>query len=273
MTQIDVINGKKYALENGAKIYFEEYGAGEPLVLLHGGTLTGRVNWEPYIPAFSQHFRLIIPDSRGHGRSDNPCEELSYQLMAEDMTALCQTLGLEKPLICGYSDGGQIALEIGIRYPQLAKGLIIAAASYRFSEAYFEVFKIIGFERPGEVNLEQTRQVYPDMLTMWQQIHTEVYGPEYWRTLLKQISKLWLTPLEYIQEDLKKITAPTLILFGDRDRLFSVEQAVEMYKMIPNAELAVAPNSGHFFGLENPKIFADICLDFLLRHTGDVEQN
>ena len=84
---------------------------------------------------------------------------------------------------------------------------------------------------------------------------------------------MWLTPLEYTEEDLKKITAPTLILFGDRDRLFSVDQAVEMYQLIPNAELAVAPNCGHFFGLENPDLFANICLDFLLRHANDVEHN
>lgn len=273
MTKTDVINEGKYAQANGAKIYYEEYGVGEPLILIHGGTLTGRVNWEAYIPVFSLHFRLIIPDSRGHGRTDNPSRELSYRLMADDMTAFCQALALEKPLICGYSDGGQIALKLGMHYPQLAKGLIVAAASYRFSEACFEVLRGLGFERPGEVNLEQTQQVRPELLTLWQQAHAEVYGAEYWRTLLKQISRMWLTPLEYTEEDLKKIIVPTLILFGDRDRLLSVEQAVEMYKMIPNAELAVAPNSGHFFSLENPELFAKICLDFLLRHRGQVEQN
>ena len=273
MTQTDVINEGKYTQANGAKIYYEEYGAGEPLILVHGGTLTGKVNWEAYIATFSQHFRVIIPDSRGHGRTDNPKGELNYRLMADDMAAFCQASALEKPLICGYSDGGQIALELGMRYAQLAKGLIVAAASYRFSEAYFEVFKGLGFEKPGEVNLEQTQQVYPELLAMWQQLHTEVYGPDYWKTLLKQISKMWLTPLEYTEEKLKKITAPTLILFGDRDLLFSVEQAVEMYRMIPNTELAIAPNSNHFFALENPELFANICLDFLLRHTSDVEQN
>jgi len=273
MTKTDVINEGKYAQANGAKIYYEEYGAGEPLILIHGGTLTGRANWEAYIPAFSSHFRLIILDSRGHGRTDNPSGELSYRQMADDMAAFCQALALEKPLICGYSDGGQIALELGMRYPQLAKELIVAAASYRFSEAYFEAFEALGFERPGEVNLERTQQVWPRLVTLCQQVHTEVYGPEYWRTLLKQLSRMWLTPLEHTEEDLKKITVPTLILLGDRDRFFSVEQAVEMYRMIPNAELAVAPNSGHSFGLANPELFANICLDFLLRHTSDVEQN
>ena len=103
-----------YVEANGLKIYYEEYGSGEPLVLIHGGTVNSSM-WETQVPVFAQHFRVITPDSRGHGRTDNPRGELSYRLMAEDAAAFIKALGLTKPLICGYSDGGQITLEIGMR--------------------------------------------------------------------------------------------------------------------------------------------------------------
>ena len=112
----------QYARANGLKMYYEERGSGPPLILLHGGTATSSM-WEPQIPFFIQHFRVITPDSRGHGKTNNPTGEFSYRLMADDVVGFIQGLGLTKPLICGYSDGGQIVLEIGMRYPGLAGGV------------------------------------------------------------------------------------------------------------------------------------------------------
>ena len=111
---------------NGLEIYYEEYGGGEPLLLLHGGTLSSR-SWQAHAPAFAQHFRVIAPDSRGHGRTRNPTDELSYRLMADDLAAFVQALGLNKPLLCGFSDGAQIAMEFGMHYPDLAKALVAGA--------------------------------------------------------------------------------------------------------------------------------------------------
>jgi pimeloyl-ACP methyl ester carboxylesterase len=116
-----------YVNANGLDVYYEEVDAGAPLILLHGGTVTS-ARWQPQLPAFARHFRVITPDSRGHGRTNNPAGVLSYRLMADDMAALVQALGLDAPLICGYSDGGQIALEIGMRYPDLAAALVVGGA-------------------------------------------------------------------------------------------------------------------------------------------------
>ena len=117
-----------YVQANDLNIHYERRGVGEPLILLHGGTLTGKM-WEPYLPALSQHFEVITPDSRGHGKTDNPAQTLSYRAMADDVAAFIQALGLSQPLISGYSDGGQIALELGMHYPNLVKGLIVGAPS------------------------------------------------------------------------------------------------------------------------------------------------
>ena len=108
-----------YIEANGLRVYYEAHGEGEPLLLVHGGIATSR-SWAAHLPAFTEHFRVFAPDSRGHGRTDNPAGELDYRVMADDLAALIAALGLQWPLVLGYSDGGQVALELGIRYPGLA---------------------------------------------------------------------------------------------------------------------------------------------------------
>jgi len=114
------------------------------------------------------HFRVITPDSRGHGRTVNPARELSYSTMADDLAAFIQALGLEKPFIFGYSDGGQTALDFGMRYPDLAKALVIGAAWYRFSEEYQNALKNAGYEGPGLLNFEVIgKKTPPDWLSVY----------------------------------------------------------------------------------------------------------
>src|SRR3954463_6055291 len=112
---------------NGARLYCDDRGAGPPIVLIHAG-LISRAIWEPLLPALIDDFRVITPDSRGHGRSTNPSGELSYGQIAADVAALITALELDRPVVGGYSDGGQVALEIGARHPEAAGGFIIGAA-------------------------------------------------------------------------------------------------------------------------------------------------
>lgn len=120
---------------NGVNMYYEVHGQGEPLLLIHGGTVTADW-WQPYLSGFAEHYRVITPDIRGHGRSDNPTGTMSYRLLADDMAAFVRTLDIHKPLIAGYSDGGQIALEIGMRYPDLPQALIVGGAWFKFTPTY-----------------------------------------------------------------------------------------------------------------------------------------
>lgn len=118
-----------YVSANGLDIYCEECSSGQPLILLHGGTVTHKM-WEPWLPVFAPHFRVITPDSRGHGKTNNPSGPIHYRQMAEDVAALIQALDLTRPAVFGYSDGGQIALELAMRCPGLASTLVIGAAWY-----------------------------------------------------------------------------------------------------------------------------------------------
>jgi pimeloyl-ACP methyl ester carboxylesterase len=181
MAQTDITSAQQgqYVQVNGLNMYYEEYGSREPLILLHGGTITSHM-WQSHIPSFAQHFRVIAPDSRGHGRTNNPTGELSYRLMADDVAAFIQTLGLTKPLICGYSDGGQIALEIGMRYPNLTKALAIGAASHKLSETFLNSLKALGFEGPGVVNIEQAQRTVPNLVKLWETEHPRIDDSDYW---------------------------------------------------------------------------------------------
>lgn len=258
-----------YVQANGLEIYYDEVGAGEPLLLLHGGTLTAS-SWRAHGQAFAQHYRVIMPDSRGHGRTRNPAGALSYRLMADDMVAFVQALGLDKPLICGFSDGGQIALEVGMRYPALAKALVVIGAFYKFSEQYCNTIRGWGIAGPGVVDLEQVQKAVPSLVKLWQTEHAPLGGSDAWQTLLVQISTLWWMPLAYTEQDFQQITDPTLIMIGDRDEFVPTEEAVEMYRFIPQAELAILPHTTHGGAVSgasgvNP-LFMDIVFDFFLRH-------
>lgn len=268
MTQTDGILPEpgRYIQVNGLNLYYEEYGYGRPLILLHGGTGTSQT-WQPFLSTFGLHFRVFTPDSRAHGRTNNPAGTLSYRLMAEDLAALIHALNLTKPLICGYSDGGQIALELGMNYPGLSGALVVGAAWYKFSPTYLDAMKSAGFERRGEVNFEHIQKQSPEWVEEMKRDHISTTDPDYWKLLLKQISSMWWTPLHYTVDDFHRITEPMLILLGDRDGIVELQQAVEEYQLIPNAELAIIPNATHFTAVNELSI--SIVLEFLLRHTPD----
>lgn len=256
-------------MANGLEMYYEEVGTGLPLILLHGGTAIGS-SWRPHLAALEKHFRVIMPDSRAHGRTNNPGGKLSYRTMADDFAAFAQALGLTKPFIFGYSDGGQTALEIGMRHPDLAGALVIGGATYQFSQLYYDTVNSFSFITNGLVDTEAIERDEPEWAESLKTEHAQPADPDKWKTLLEQITPLWLTPLDYSLDDLRKITAPTLILVGDRDEGVPVEQAVEMYRTIPQAELAVLPNADHgsagwLDGGPNP-LFTQAVAAFLLRH-------
>ena len=254
----------RYARVNDLNIYYEEYGRGEPLVLVHGGTVDARKMWEKQVPTLSRHFKVIAPDSRGHGKTDNPAGEISYRLIADDVVGLIHALGLGHPMICGYSDGGQICLEIGMNYPDAATSLIVGAAINHLSNDFLKTMREAGVESPGVVDLEQFEKARPQLVSRLRQL-SPAHGPDYWKTYVTQMSKVWLTPLNYNAEDYAKITARTLILLGDKDDSTPLEEAVEMFRLIPNAELAVLPGSEHQLVWSRAELFNSIVLDFFQR--------
>lgn len=257
---------------NNLDIYYETEGQGEPLLLIHGGT-SNLSMWRQHIPRFAEHFQVIAPDSRGHGRTERGADAWSYRLMAEDMAALINVLGLQKPLVCGYSDGGQIALELAMNYPGLAKAYVVGGAAIEWQDKYFEALKSFGMVRPGEVDIEFLEKNQPELVQYLRDKHDMFQGQDYWKTYMADLSRLWLAPLHYSPADLARILDPILILLGDRDEGSDVEQAVKMYRLIPNSELALVPGADHYFFQKKIDIYMQLTLDFLSRQSETTKPN
>jgi pimeloyl-ACP methyl ester carboxylesterase len=248
---------------NGLNMYYEEHGEGEPLILLHGGTIS-QTSWSQHVPILQKRYHVITPDMRGHGKTDNPYQMFSYRAMADDINAFIDALNLHKPHICGFSDGGQVALELAMNYPNQLSTLMMTGVFSSFSESYLKDIKNSGFLGPGKVDTELTiansSKWYIDMLRS-----AHAPGPDYWKTLLYQLSFMWYTPLNYSDADLRRVVVPTLVMCGDRDEPMPVEQAVEFYRMIPGSEMFVSPGCHHAYPLTRPEFFCEVITDFITR--------
>src|SRR5216110_2471884 len=126
----DVKGSGQYAEVNGINLYYETHGAGRPLVLLHGGLASGEM-FGPVLPALAGRHRVITVDLQGHGRTADIDRPIDTRLMADDIAALIDHLGLDKPDLVGYSLGGAVAFFTAVKYPQKVGKLVMASANIR----------------------------------------------------------------------------------------------------------------------------------------------
>ena len=261
-------NPGTYVQVNGLRMYYESYGEGIPIILLHGGLETCRM-WALVVPALSKYYRVITPDSRGHGHTDPSLEPVTFPLMVEDFFQFIEVLGLDRPFVVGYSDGGQIAKLMAINHPGLARGYMIGGIFNSMTAEWRGLMQgMLGFEGPGKVDIERVAQQNPEAVRDLQEKHGSCHEKDYWKTLLVQSSQRWWSPVELTQTDFAKITDPTLFWCGDRDVFCPPEQSLEMYRMVKGAELAVVPNADHFTMMQQIDISNMILLNFMKRVIG-----
>lgn len=263
-----------YVPANGVQMYYEVAGAGEPLLLLHGGATTS-ASWPDDILIFSQQFRVFAVDLRGQGRTVNPTGEPSVAVMAEDVLAFCAALGLRQPFICGHSDGGNVALELAVRHAALPRALVLsglASSSASGAAGYASLVKqyLSSSRLPAPQDLARLGQGLPDLVNSLRTLRDAFQRPESLKSLVTQTVQTWNAPLGYQPEELKLVTAPALVLVGDRDELLPIEEAVALYRALPQsprgAELAVVPNTGHGFS----PYMRSLAFDFLRRQRDSV---
>lgn len=241
-------------------IHYTERGSGPPMVLVHGGLATAEISWnEAHVARMAASFRVVMPDSRGHGKTTNPGGTLSYPQMADDVVAFSEALGLVKPVVVGYSDGGQIGIELGLRHPGFARALVLGGTVTELTPAYLELLAKMGITRVGEADVETMRATFGDDLfdTMVVRAHAD------WRTFVKEIATLWITLPTYSKDMLAKIATPCLVICGDRDPP-CLDAALPLVRALQRAELAVVPHSRH--GAASKPMFWANVLDFLQRH-------
>jgi pimeloyl-ACP methyl ester carboxylesterase len=211
-----------------------------------------------HIGLFAEHFRVISPDLRGHGRTVNrDGGKLSYSQMADDMLAFLDVLGLSRPALCGFSMGASVATIMAIRKPDVVRALVNHAGYDVFNQnpqapVFMTCRKVFG-GRPDATKSDPVavERFFNEhgmgrFLDCLKADLDGAQGAGAWKTLLGNIFDAFASPAPYALEDFRKITAPTMILTGDRDMTCTVEEAVQAFRLLPTGELAILPDEGHF---------------------------
>ncbi len=219
---------------NGIELYFETEGDGEPLLLLHG--MTGcHEDWE-YAgrKEFLRDHRLIVPDARGHGRSTNPGKTITHRQCAHDMLALLDHLDIRRCQAIGVSMGGNTLLHMATLQPERIESMVVVSATMRFLEQARSIMRAFPVENQPASEWETMRRRHKhgdaQIVALWEQCRA-----------LKDSHD----DMNFTTKELALISASTLTVYGDRDPLYPVEMAVEMYRAIPHAALWVVPGGGH----------------------------
>ena len=240
------------------QLYYEEHGAGEPLVLLNGALDTIEADWGKHLPVFAARYRVLAYDHRGHGRTNNPAARFSgYDELADDLARLLDTLGIARAHFCGFSDGAITLFSFALRRPERVRSLILAGAQYTNDERTLSMLDRMTPER-----IEQRQASWAAELA---QLHDTHQGPGYWKKLLRQMSPIWRVQPDFTLAQLGQIAAPTLLIAGERDNFGHLDQQVAMRRALANAELCIAPVAGHFVMNDQPELFRLVALDFLQR--------
>jgi len=254
-----------YAQVNGLRMYYEAYGEGIPVILLHGGLETCQM-WAPIIPTLTKSYRVFTPDTRGHGRTDNQSGEFSFPLLAQDIALFIDALGLQDPLVVGYSGGGQTALHMAMIYPGLVRGYMIGAIFNSMTMEWRQMMQgFLGFEGSGIVDFDRVIQTDAELVRSLEEKHDVFHEPGYWKSLLTQASQAWWEPPIHSSADFAKISDPVLFWCGDRDVFCPPEQSLDMCRMVNKAELAIIPNADHFTMAGQFDVAAMILLNFIKR--------
>lgn len=223
--------GKTF-MHDGIRLYYEVYGAGEPLLLIHGNG-ESIASFSAQIDYFRRHYRVIAMDSRDHGQSADSPGKLTYEKMADDQAALLDFLQSPPADVLGWSDGGIEALLLGIRHPAKVKKIASMAANLDPKGAYPEVIAMAKSQLDSiPPNVRETAQGKRDL----------------------KVGQLVLDEPHIDPRSLEKITAPALVLAADHDLIID-EHTLQIYHHIPNSQLCIFPNATHIVPFDDPALF------------------
>jgi len=237
----------RYVQLGAVKTWYDEHGAGEPLVLLHGGLVDAR--WfEPNLGPLAERFHVYTPERRGQGHTPDVDGPITYQLMADDTIAFLDEVVRQPADLVGHSDGAFVAMLVAMQRPELVKRLVLISGGYDKSgeampDMEFDVEQVTQFLGPayGEVS--------PD-------------GEAHFPVVAAKIGEMSRNEPHLDVSELAKVRQRSLVMFSDDD-LMTLDHAVSMYDALPNAELAVVPGTSHFLTQEKPHLVNSIVLDFL----------
>ena len=265
-----------YVKSNGVNYYYEVSGKGEPLLLLHGGL--GSIDmFEPILPAFSAHRQVIAVDLQGHGRTALGTRKFDLADMGDDMARILDALGYKQVDAIGYSFGGGVAFRLAAQHPQRVRRLVLVSVG--FSDAGFYPELREQQNAVGAALVEQMKET-----PMYKSYVAVAPKPEDFPRLLDAIGGFMRGHYDY-SADVKKLTMPTMIVFGDSD-MYRPEHVVEFYKLLGGGlrdagwgrenmsknRLAILPDQTHYDIFFSPKLVAT-ALPFLDGESGSKTWN
>jgi pimeloyl-ACP methyl ester carboxylesterase len=225
-----------YVQANDAKIYYEVYGKGQPIVLLHGGLFGSTVEYSDFINHFKDSYQVIAISTRGHGKSELGTEPLTLEQRANDAMAVINAVTKDSVIVLGFSDGGYSAYELGAMYPERVKKMIVMGA---------------GEVRPGLREFKFTAKQAQEMdKPFWEQQLKLMPEPNRIEDLFTQVANCY-NNVTVSKDLLSAIKCPVLVMAGDRDGGNPVERVVSAARFIPKSQIAIIPNAGHGCFLEN----------------------
>ena len=248
-------NDGKYLTIHNTRIYYEEYGQGIPLLLLHPG-LGSIENLAGIIPELSRHFRVITPDAPGHGRSEH-ADSLSGELLAEYCSRIIDQLKLDSAYVMGWSMGGNTSLLLAANRPDKIKKVVSGASNSRASGLTRQ-----GRELLKEYTVEAVKEDR-DWLENYQRINPE---PDQWIKFWEDNQKMWQREIKIPDDKLTRINVPVLIIRGDID-MIRLEHSVALFEALRYGQLCVYPNIGHEMPDEKGQMLSKIAIDFFKEET------
>ena len=254
---------KGYAPVNGLKMYYEIYGNGKPVVLLHGAFNTINMAFGQLIPELAKGSKVIAIELQGHGRTADIDRPFSFESMADDVAALLKYLKIDSADIMGYSMGGGVAQQLAIRNPKMVRRLIIISSVYKYEGWSAETRAILPMLTPQMFEGTPIKTDYDSLAP----------DPKHWTQFINKMKQFVTTPYNFGADKIKAIRSPTLIIAGDGDGV-STEHAVEMYRLrgggymvdfgpAPKAQLAIFPGTSHISAMMQTSWLVSMIKPFL----------
>jgi len=240
---------------NNRKLYVEEYGKGTPLILLSGGGLhRSTKDFEKCVPLLSQHYRVILPDTPGQGRSEQT-DSLSYDLLTDFMSQLIDSLNLDSCYVMGLSDGGIVSLLLAERRSDKVKKVIAVGANNGTR----------GFVLPDGFSLDSVKVPSVEGWAVYHKADIEWYNAlepkKDWRKMVANLNLMWYEKEYFANSVYDHINIPVMIVLGDRDDI-SIDHGQEMYRLIKGSQLCILPNTSHEVFAEQPEIISKLATEF-----------
>jgi pimeloyl-ACP methyl ester carboxylesterase len=246
----------KYLKVDDAKIYYESYGTGQPIVLLHGGLFGDIAEYGKLIPKLAEHHQVIAIDLRGHGKSEIGDRPFTYEMLSRDVYEILKSITEEKAIVVGFSDGAITALKFAVTYPHAIKKLVFLGGPLLSPMDY----------KAGMVENLKTwtgdffEKQMPDFVKARKALMPQ---PERWNDFVEKLKNAWMQPVYVEKTEIQKLKAPILMVCGDRDQYVTLENYVNIYRSLSNAQLSIIPDSDHVVLLTQPQLVEKNIISFL----------